>query len=259
MKHMKKVDLNSDLGESFGNYKIGMDEEILSLISSANVACGFHASDPSVMNKTVKIAKESKVAIGAHPGYPDLVGFGRRNMNIATADIKAMVIYQRGALQAFCAAYGVPMQQVKPHGAMYNMAEKDEKIAKAICEAIKAVDENLILLGPGSGKMVKAAKEIGLKTAGEVFADRAYMEDGTLVPRSMPGAMIEDEEEAVERVLKMVQDGKVTCITGKEIPVQADSICVHGDGKKSLLFVQKIKNALEKEEISIASMAEVIS
>lgn len=256
---MKKVDLNSDLGESFGNYKIGMDEEILSLISSANVACGFHASDPSVMDKTVAMAKKSGVAIGAHPGYPDLVGFGRRNMNIATVDIKAMVIYQIGALKAFCAANNISMQHVKPHGAMYNMAEKDEKIAMAICEAIKQVDENLILLGPGSGKMVMAAKKLGLKTAGEVFADRAYMEDGTLVPRSMPGAMIEDEGEAVERVLKMVQDGKVTTITGKEIMVQADSICVHGDGEKALLFVQKIRKNLENDGIVIAPMAEVIS
>lgn len=256
---MKKVDLNSDLGESFGNYKIGMDNEILPLITSANVACGFHASDPVVMCKTVKMAKESGVAVGAHPGYPDLVGFGRRNMNIATDDVTAMVIYQIGALKAFCAANGITMQHVKPHGAMYNMAEKDDKLAEAICRGIKEADDTLILLGPGSGKMVQAAKKIGLKTAGEVFADRAYMEDGSLVPRSQPGAMIVDEDEAVERVLKMVNEGTVTAITGKEIPVQADSICVHGDGQKALLFVKKIRTALEKDGVSIVPMSEIVS
>ena len=234
---MKKVDLNCDLGESFGNYKLGMDEQILPLITSANIACGFHASDPVVMSRTVKMAAESGVAAGAHPGYQDLVGFGRRNMKVAN---------------------GIAMQHVKPHGAMYNMAEKDDKLAEAICRGIKAVNQDLILLGPGSGKMVKAAKALGLKTAGEVFADRAYMEDGTLVPRSQEGAMITDEEEAVARVLEMVQKGTVTAITGKKIAVQADSICVHGDGQKALLFVQKIRSELEKAGVVIAPMKEVI-
>lgn len=258
MSEMKKIDLNSDLGESFGNYKIGMDEEILPLITSANVACGFHASDPLVMSKTVALAKRHGVAVGAHPGYPDLVGFGRRNMDIKLEEITAMVMYQIGALKAFCVEKGISLQHVKPHGAMYNMAEKDEDLAEAICKGIKAVDSRLILLGPGSGNMVKKAKEIGLRTAGEVFADRAYMEDGSLVPRSQPGAMIEDEEEAVKRVLKMVQDGMVTAITGKEISVQADSICVHGDGEKALLFIKKIRAALEQANIEIVSMEEMV-
>ena len=229
---MKKVDLNCDLGESFGNYKLGMDEQILPLITSANIACGFHASDPVVMSRTVKMAAESGVAAGAHPGYQEL--------------------------EAFCRANGIAMQHVKPHGAMYNMAEKDDKLAEAICRGIKAVNPDLILLGPGSGKMVKAAKALGLKTAGEVFADRAYMEDGTLVPRSQEGAMITDEEEAVARVLEMVQKGTVTEITGKKIAVQADSICVHGDGQKALLFVQKIRSELEKAGVVIVPMKEVI-
>ena len=245
---MKKVDLNCDLGESFGNYKLGMDEQILPLITSANIACGFHASDPVIMGRTVKMAAESGVATGAQPGYQDLVGFGRRNI----------VMYQIGALEAFCRANGIAMQHVKPHGAMYNMAEKDDKLAEAICRGIKAVNQDLILLGPGSGKMVKAAKALGLKTAGEVFADRAYMEDGTLVPRSQEGAMITDEEEAVARVLEMVQKGTVTAITGKKIEVQADSICVHGDGQKALLFVQKIRSELEKAGVVIVPMKEVI-
>ena len=165
---------------------------------------------------------------------------------------------QIGALKAFCRANGIAMQHVKPHGAMYNMAEKDDKLAEAICRGIKAVNPDLILLGPGSGKMVKAAKALGLKTAGEVFADRAYMEDGTLVPRSQEGAMITDEEEAVARVLEMVQKGTVTAITGKKIEVQADSICVHGDGQKALLFVQKIRSELEKAGVVIVPMKEVI-
>ena len=249
---MKKVDLNCDLGESFGNYKLGMDEQILPLITSANIACGFHASDPVVMSKTVKMAAESGVAAGAHPGYQDLVGFGRRNMNVAPAEVTDIVMYQIGALEAFCHANGIEMQHVKPHGAMYNMAEKDDKLAEAICKGIQAVNPDLILLGPGSGKMVKAAKALGLKTAGEVFAD------GTLVPRSQEGAMITDEEEAVARVLEMVQEGTVTAITGKKIPVQADSICVHGDGQKALLFVQKIRSELEKAGVVIAPMKEVI-
>ena len=204
------------------------------------------------------MAAESGVAAGAHPGYQDLVGFGRRNMNVAPAEVTDIVMYQIGALEAFCRANGIAMQHVKPHGAMYNMAEKDDKLAEAICRGIKAVNPDLILLGPGSGKMVKAAKALGLKTAGEVFADRAYMEDGTLVPRSQEGAMITDEEEAVARVLEMVQKGTVTAITGKKIEVQADSICVHGDGQKALLFVQKIRSELEKAGVVIAPMKEVI-
>ena len=255
---MKKVDLNCDLGESFGNYKLGMDEQILPLITSANIACGFHASDPVVMSRTLKMAAESGVAAGAHPGYQDLVGFGRRNMKVAPAEVTDIVMYQIGALEAFCRANGIAMQHVKPHGAMYNMAEKDDKLAEGICRGIKAVNPDLILLGPGSGKMVKAAKALGLKTAGEVFADRAYMEDGTLVPRSQEGAMITDEEEAVARVLEMVQKGTVTAITGKKIEVQADSICVHGDGQKALLFVQKIRSELEKAGVVIVPMKEVI-
>ena len=204
------------------------------------------------------MAAESGVAAGAHPGYQDLVGFGRRNMKVAPAEVTDIVMYQIGALEAFCRANGIAMQHVKPHGAMYNMAEKDDKLAEAICRGIKAVNPDLILLGPGSGKMVKAAKALGLKTAGEVFADRAYMEDGTLVPRSQEGAMITDEEEAVARVLEMVQKGTVTAITGKKIEVQADSICVHGDGQKALLFVQKIRSELEKAGVVIAPMKEVI-
>lgn len=256
---MKRVDLNCDLGESFGNYKLGMDEAVLPYISSANVACGFHASDPLVMMNTVKMAVENHTAVGAHPGYPDLVGFGRRNMTVSFDEAKSMVMYQIGALDAFCKANGIEMQHVKPHGAMYNMAGKDAGLAKAICEGICEINPNLILLGQDGSELAKAAKAAGLAVAAEVFADRAYEEDGSLVARSKPGAMITDEDEAIARVLRMVKEGKVTAITGKDIAIKADSICVHGDGPKALEFVKKIRERLESEGIEIVTIKEVLA
>ena len=249
-----KIDLNCDLGESFGNYKIGMDEEVIKFISSANIACGFHASDPLVMAKTVSLAKESGVSIGAHPGYPDLVGFGRRNMNVAPEELKAMVQYQIGALNAFCKASGVKMNHVKPHGAMYNMAAKDEKLALAISAGIAEVDDSLILLGLSGSELLKAANQIGLKCANEVFADRAYEEDGSLVARTKAGAVITNEEEVIERVIKMIKEHKVKAITGKEIEIKPDSICVHGDNPKALNFVKVIRERLIKENIKIEAL-----
>ena len=189
---MKAVDLNCDLGESFGAYKIGRDEDVIPLISSANVACGWHAGDAVVMERTVKAAAEAGVAVGAHPGFPDLVGFGRRNMNITPSEAKAYIIYQIGALQAFCRACGVKLQHVKPHGALYNMAAKDEKLAAAICEGIASVSDEIILLGLSGSVMSDAAEKVGIGFASEVFADRAYEEDGTLVARSKPEAVIAD-------------------------------------------------------------------
>lgn len=255
---MAMIDLNCDLGESFGNYKCGMDDEVIPYISSANVACGFHASDPLVMSKTVKIAKNYNVSVGAHPGYPDLVGFGRRNMNIAPAEVKAMVQYQVGALMAFCKANGIKLCHVKPHGAMYNMAGRDMELATAICEGIYEVDKNLILLGLSGSKMLIAAKETGLRSACEVFADRAYEEDGSLVSRTKEGAVITDENIAIDRVVSMVKNGTVTAITGKVIQVKADSVCVHGDGVKAVEFVKKISKRLKDENITIAPISEVI-
>lgn len=249
-----KIDLNCDLGESFGNYKIGMDKEVIKFITSANIACGFHASDPLVMEETVKLAKDNRVSVGAHPGFPDLVGFGRRNMNVTAEELKAMVQYQIGALNAFCTASGILMNHVKPHGAMYNMAAKDEKLAFAIAEGIGEVDSNLILLGLSGSKLLKAAEIVGLKCANEVFADRAYEEDGSLVARSKPGAVIADENEAIERVVSMVKLGKVKTITGKEISITPDSVCVHGDNPKALAFVQKIRKKMIDENILIKSL-----
>ncbi len=255
---MYKIDLNSDLGESFGAYKIGSDENVIPLISSANVACGFHAGDPSVMAKTAALCKKSGCALGAHPGYPDLVGFGRRNLAVSPAEAKAMTTYQIGALDAFCKAAGITMQHVKPHGAMYNMAAKDAALAKAICEAIYEYDKNLILMGLAGSQMLVQAKEMGLKCAAEVFADRAYEEDGTLVARSKPGSMIEDEDEAVARVIRMIKEGKVTAITGKDIDITADSVCVHGDGPKALAFVEKLRNAFAAENIRIVPLTQIV-
>ena len=254
---MKKVDLNCDLGESFGAYKIGMDEQILPLISSANIACGFHAADPMVMEKTTALAAANGIGMGAHPGFPDLQGFGRREMKLSPAEVKALIIYQIGALSAFVKAAGGSLQHVKPHGALYNMAGKDEKLAMAICEGIKAVDGSLIVLGQSGSRMEEAAKKLGLPFAKEVFADRAYEEDGSLVARSKPGAMIEDEEKAVSRVIRMIKEGKVQTITGKDIPIEADSVCVHGDGEKALKFVEKIRKELLKEKIEIVPLGKL--
>ena len=250
--------MNCDLGESFGAYKLGLDDQVLPYISSANVACGFHASDPVVMDKTVALAKDAGVAVGAHPGYPDLQGFGRRNMTIPPREVKAMVMYQIGALQAFCTAHGLKLQHVKPHGALYNMAGKDEALAMAVCETIQAVDDSLILLGLSGSKMLEAADKIGLRSAREVFADRAYEEDGSLVARTKPGAMITDEDEAVARVIRMIREGKVTAVTGKDIPIRADSVCVHGDSPKALAFVQKIRAALTAEQIQIVPLRDIV-
>lgn len=255
---MYRVDLNSDLGESFGRYTLGMDKKVIPLITSANVACGYHASDPVVMEKTISMAKEAGIRVGAHPGFPDLMGFGRRNMNVTPAEAKAYTLYQLGALQAFCKAKGVTMQHVKPHGAFYNMAAKDEALSRAICEAVASFDEKLIVLALSGGELARVAKEMGLRTALEVFADRGYEEDGSLVDRRKEGALITDEEQAISRVIRMVKEKKVTAVTGKDIPIQADSVCVHGDGEKALAFVERIRKALTQEGISICSLDEIV-
>ena len=250
---MKVVDMNSDLGESFGNYKLGMDDKILEIVTSANIACGFHAGDPSVMKKTVALAVKNGAALGAHPGYPDLVGFGRRKMDIAPSDVYNMVVYQVGALAAFAKAAGTRLQHVKPHGAMYNMAAKDAKLAEAIAQAVYDVDKDLILYAQGGTESIKAAEKIGLRTASEVFADRSYQDDGTLTPRSQPGSMITDEEKSIAQVLSMVLEGKVTALSGKVIPVKADSICLHGDGPKALVFANKIRSVLLENGVKVAA------
>lgn len=246
-----KVDLNCDLGESYGRYHLGMDQDVIPLISSANIACGYHASDPIVMTNTVAMAHKMGVHIGAHTGFPDIMGFGRRNMHVSAEEAKAYTQYQIGALDGICRAQGSKIYHVKPHGAFYNMAAKDYTLAKAICEGIAEISEDMILLGLSNSEMIRAAADTGIRACSEVFADRAYNEDGTLVSRDHKGAMIEDDDLAVARVIRMIKEGVVTSITGKEIPIHVDSVCVHGDGEKALAFVEKINIEMKKEGIMI--------
>ena len=250
----KYIDLNSDLGESFGNYTLGMDERILELISSANIACGFHAGDPDVMHRTVQLALKNNVALGAHPGFPDLVGFGRRTMGVSPQEVYTMMVYQIGALNGFIKAEGEKMQHVKPHGALYNMAAKDKKLAEAIAESLYKIDPELILFGLAGSEMIHAAKRIGIRAIEEVFADRTYQKDGTLTPRSQANSMITNDQKAIAQVLKMVQEKRVTSVDGSDIALQADTICVHGDGEHALNFAKKIKEKLEEANILVKSI-----
>lgn len=248
---MYSVDINCDMGESFGNYKIGNDNEILDFITSANIACGFHAGDPNVMDKTVKMALEKGVLIGAHVGFPDLVGFGRKNMNVSIKEAYNMTVYQIGALEGFIKAYGGKMNHVKPHGAFYNMAAKDEKLARAIAEAIYKVNPELILFGLSGSNLIKEGEKVGLKVANEVFADRTYTKFGTLTPRVEENALIKDKKKALNQVIKMIKQGKVISTDLKEISIKANTICIHGDNEKALEFAKYITQELKNNEIKI--------
>lgn len=250
---MTKIDLNSDLGESFGIYTIGCDEKVLKYVSSANIACGLHAGDPHVIRKTVCLALENNVAIGAHPGFMDLIGFGRRKMDIKPQEAYDLVVYQVGALEAFVKAEGAKMQHVKPHGALYNMAAKDKSLAEAIAKAVYRVNPDLILYGLAGSELTRAGEAIGLKVANEVFADRTYQSDGSLTPRTQADAMIKDEDKAIEQVLTMVQKGIVYTTKGEIVEVKADTVCIHGDSEKALAFANKIKSRLEKANIIVDS------
>lgn len=248
---MFQVDLNSDIGESFGAYTIGQDEQILDYITSANIACGYHAGDHNVMHHTVKMAVEKGVGLGAHPGLPDLLGFGRRPMEVDPEDVYNFVVYQVGALQAFAGLYSTSLNHVKPHGALFNMASTDRDLAHAIARAVYDVDSDLILFGLAGSELVQAGQELGLKVAQEVFADRTYQPDGTLTPRTQPNAMIHDSDEAVLRVIRMIKEGKVEAVDGTDVKIQADTICVHGDEPEALLFVQKLRSELLRNGINI--------
>ncbi|RNB88789.1 LamB/YcsF family protein [Brevibacillus nitrificans] len=252
---MKYVDINCDMGESFGAYRLGNDREILDYISSANIACGFHAGDPATMRKTVRMALDKAVAIGAHPGLPDLVGFGRRNMDISPQEAYDMVVYQVGALQAFIQAEGGTMQHVKPHGALYNMAATKASLAEAIAEAVYKVNPALLLFGLAGSALTQAAERIGLRTANEVFADRTYQQDGTLTPRSQPDAMITDQEQSLQQVVRMVTEGRVLSRQGVDVSIQADTICIHGDGAHALEFAQNIHEAFARAGIQLRAFA----
>lgn len=255
---MDLIDLNSDLGESFGAWTMGNDAAVLQFVSSANVACGFHAGDPVVMLKTVKTAKEKGVAIGAHPGYPDLLGFGRRNMDVTPEEAYAYTLYQIGALQAACHAVGAKLQHVKAHGALYNQAAKNHGLAVAIAQAVKDAGENLILLGLANSEFDKAAAEVGVPYAAEAFADRAYQSDGTLVPRKIPGSMIHDIDLAVARMVRLVKEGKIETIDGKVIDLKPQSLCLHGDSPKAVEMATQVRKGLESAGIRIRPITEVL-
>ena len=251
-----RIDINCDMGESFGMYKMGLDEEVIKYISSANIACGFHAGDPSWMRHTVKLAEKTGVAVGAHPSFPDLTGFGRRNMDVSPQEAEADVVYQIGALQSFTA--DKRLQHVKPHGAMYNRAVDDEELARAICSAIASVDPDLVLLALAGSRWTEIAAEMGLRVAREIFADRALNSDGTLVSRSVEGSVLHDVDEVVERSLRMVAEGKATAITGEEIEVEADSLCIHGDTPGAVEMAAGIKEALLEEGVEVVPVGQLV-
>ena len=248
------VDLNCDMGESFGAYTIGNDEAILPFVTSANIACGYHAGDPLVMQNTVRLALQHGVAIGAHPGLPDLVGFGRREMAVSAVEVYAMVVYQIGALQAIAKAEGAVLHHVKPHGALYNMAAVNPALAQAIAEAVYKVCPEAILYGLAGSVLTEAGKAVGLKTANEVFADRTYQQDGTLTSRKQPDALITNPNDAIQQVVRMVKEGKVTSQQGKDIAIQADTICIHGDGPHALDFARYINETLTQQGIKLKAI-----
>jgi UPF0271 protein len=250
---MMKVDLNCDLGESFGVYNLGVDEQILDYVTSANIACGFHAGDPATMRQTVQWCLEKGVKIGAHPGLPDKQGFGRREMSITPDEAYEMTVYQIGALSAFVQAQGGKLHHVKPHGALYNMAAKSRELAAAIAKAIFDVDSSLILYGLSNSELIKAGEEQGLKTASEVFADRTYQPDCTLTPRSKPNALLLDQKDVINQVIKMIKEQKVTCTDGTDIDIKADTVCIHGDGPHALEFVRFLTDYLNQQGIEITS------
>lgn len=250
---MYKIDLNSDLGEG-----AKFDSQIIPLITSANIACGFHAGDCSIMRETVALCKSNGVSFGAHPGYPDRENFGRTNMDVTPEQVYEYTLYQLGALGAFAKANGCALKHVKPHGAMYNMAAKNPQLSAAIVDAIKDYDSDLILLALSGSEMIKAAKDRGIKYASEVFADRAYESDGTLRARKLEGSMITDENEAIARVVRMIKEGKVKAYTGEDIDIEAHSVCVHGDGESALDFVRALNRAFEENGIKTVSLSEAI-
>lgn len=239
------------MGEGFGAYEIGNDSALMNLISSANIACGFHAGDASIMRKTAEMAIEKGVAIGAHPSFPDLQGFGRRNMALSPQEVYDICVYQMGAMFGVVRALGGKLHHVKPHGALYNMAAKDAKLAEAIAKATKAIHPNLILYGLAGSYLISEAEKIGLQTASEVFADRTYQNDGSLTPRTQSNALIESTEEAISQVVMMVEKGVVIATDGTEVQLKADTVCVHGDGEYAVEFATELRRVLLEKKIQI--------
>lgn len=250
-----EVDLNSDMGEGFGAYRMGDDAAILEIVTSANVACGLHAGDPEIMAKTFALAKARGVAVGAHPGFPDMWGFGRRVIPFTHGEIERLVAYQIGAAQALSRYAGHPITYVKAHGALGNLTQTDEAVAKAIARAIKAVDPSLTCMTFAGAAMERVASEMGLAVRREVFADRAYTEEGNLVHRSVPGAVLHDGDEAAARMLRMVRAGAIETISGKLLPVQIDTICVHSDTPGAIQMAARVRSTLEGAGIVVKSFS----
>jgi UPF0271 protein len=251
----RRVDLNCDMGESFGAWTMGDDEALMAAITSANIACGAHAGDPGVMRTTVRLARRHGVAAGAHPGFPDLVGFGRREMSLSPGEVEGLVLYQLGALGAIARAEGVALQHVKPHGALYNIAARDASIADAIAKAVRLFDPSLVLFGLAGSLLLASGEAAGLRVASEVFADRAYERDGTLASRRKPGSVIHDGDDVAARAVQMVRDGRVVAVTGESIAVRADTICVHGDTPGAAPLARRIREALEAAGIALRAVS----
>jgi 5-oxoprolinase (ATP-hydrolysing) subunit A len=249
---MKTIDLNCDMGESYGAWKMGADAQVMPYITSANIACGFHGGDPATIRQTVRLAVDHGVAIGAHPSLPDLQGFGRRVMKISPQDMYDLVVYQAGAVEAFARAAGAKLHHVKCHGALYNMAANDAALSDAMARAAKDLG-GVMLYALSNSKMMETAKSRGIPVAGEVFADRGYSDDGTLAPRDRPGGMVEDAGEAVARALAMIEQGYVTALSGKRVPVSADTLCLHGDQPGAVAFAKAIRKAFIDKGIGVAA------
>ncbi len=248
---MREIDLNCDMGEGFGAYAMGDDLALLEHVTSANIACGFHAGDPGIIARTTKAAVARGVAVGAHPSLPDLQGFGRREMKISAGDVYDLVVYQIGAVQAFAAAAGSRLRHVKIHGALYNMAAKDEALSRAMCEAVRDVDPRLVFYALSGSTTERVARDIGVPVACEAFADRSYQDDGTLTPRSRPGAMITDVEQSIAQVRRMIADGAVRAQSGKDVPLRVDTICIHGDQPGAVEFAQRLRAALASDGVRL--------
>ena len=250
-----QVDLNCDMGESFGVYTIGNDEGAMKSITSANIACGFHAGDPSVARRTVRLARDAGVAVGAHPGFPDLVGFGRREMQATVAEVEDLVLYQVSALSGIALAEGIHLQHVKAHGALYNMAVKNLTLAEAISRAVASLDPSLILFGPPGSALLSAGESAGVPVASETFADRTYEADGTLTPRSRPGAVLHDPEQILERVLHMLREQSITAVDGSVLELSTQTICIHGDTAGALEISSRLRTGLETSGIKVCSLS----
>lgn len=249
-----RIDLNCDMGEGFGAWRMGTDEAIMPFITSVNIACGFHAGDPDTMRRTVECAVRHGVAVGVHPGFPDLIGFGRRDMNVTPEEARNFVLYQIGALSGFVRAQGARLSHVKPHGALYNRAARDAQLASAIALAVKEFEPSLIFIGLANSELVRAGERLGLRVASEVFADRTYQPDGSLTSRRLPHALVRDPLEAAARVVRMVREGKVKTIDGQDCSVRADTVCIHGDTPDALQFAQTVRRALEEAGLEVGSL-----